>query len=332
MSGRVYQTDGPTSRAQGVIRIGTRRSRLALTQSTQVAQEIAQATGADIALIPVTTHGDVSREPLSQLGGTGVFVSALREALADDRCDLAVHSYKDLPTAPCPGMTVGAVPRRADARDAWCSRGHIGFTAAPPGSRVGTGSPRRAAQLLARRPDLTVLDIRGNVDTRLQRLENDLDAVVLAAAGLMRVDREEAITELFPLEDAPTAPGQGALAVEVRTNDLSDGLLSHALTAIEDTPTRLVAGAERALLAALEAGCAAPVGASARITSDVLALRAVVYRTDGSDRLESERGVALDGAGPPEELATELGQAVAADLLARGAAELAGLGRGVDRG
>lgn len=326
MTGRVYQADGPMPAAAGVIRLGTRRSRLAVAQSTQVAEQIAQATGADVALITVTTEGDVSREPLSQLGGTGVFVSALRAALAEGRCDLAVHSYKDLPTAPSPGIAVGAVPERVDPRDAWCTADQVSFAAAPAGFRVGTGSPRRAAQLLARRPDLIVLDIRGNVDTRLGRLEKDLDAVVLAAAGLTRVGRAEAITEYFALEDAPPAPGQGALAVEVRSGDLDDPLLAQALQAVEHRDTRIAAAAERALLAALEAGCAAPVGASAQIGPDGLVLRAVVYRTDGTDLLESEHRVALDGAESAEQSAFELGRTVAEDLLARGAADLADLG------
>lgn len=326
-AGRVFVAEGPLSAAPNVIRLGTRRSRLALTQSTQVAEEIAQATGADVALITVTTEGDTSREPLSQLGGTGVFVSALRQALADGRCDIAVHSHKDLPTGLCPGISVGAVPLRADPRDAWCANGNVTLAGAPRGFRVGTGSPRRAAQLLARRPDLGIVDIRGNVDTRLKRLEQDLDAIVLAAAGLIRCGRADAITERFSLESVPPAPGQGALALEVRSDALDDQLLRKALSAVDHEPTRITAMAERALLATLEAGCAAPVGASAVIRTEGLTLRAVVYRTDGTEQLESEHCLALNDDTNAEEVAAELGRIVARDLLDRGAESLADLGR-----
>lgn len=326
-AGRVFVAEGALAAAPDVIRLGTRRSRLALAQSTQVAEEIAQVTGADVALITVTTEGDTSREPLSQLGGTGVFVSALRQALADGHCDIAVHSHKDLPTGPCPGIVVGAVPLRADPRDAWCANDNIAFAEAPRGFRVGTGSPRRTAQLLARRPDLAIVDIRGNVDTRLKRLEQDLDAIVLAAAGLTRCGRADAITERFSLESVPPAPGQGALALEVRNDAFNDQLLRKALSAVDHEPTRITAMAERALLATLEAGCAAPVGVSAVLRPEGLTLRAVVYRTDGTEQLESEHCLTLKDDTNAEEVATELGRVAARDLLARGAESLADLGR-----
>lgn len=328
MTGRVFRAPGPLPAASGLIRLGTRRSRLALAQSTQVAERIAQATGVDVALITVTTEGDISRAPLSQLGGTGVFVSALREALLDGVCDLAVHSFKDLPTAACPGISVGAVPERADPRDAWCAKGHVSFADAPSGFRVGTGSPRRVAQLLARRPDLQVTDIRGNVDTRLARLDDDLDAVVLAAAGLDRIGRAEAITERLPLEGAPPAPGQGALALEVRTEDLHRAPIAEALRAMEHVETRVAATAERELLAALEAGCAAPIGAIAHLRGDSVHLGATVYRVDGTEQLDALKIAPLDAAVPPEQTARALGRAAAQDLLDRGAAALADLGAG----
>ncbi|MBK0417820.1 hydroxymethylbilane synthase [Leucobacter sp. CSA1] len=334
-AGRVFRATGPTPARPGLIRIGTRGSALAVAQTTTVGEAIAAATGAEVALVIVTTQGDTSRAPLSQLGGTGVFVSALRDALLAGECDVAVHSLKDLPTTPCPGIALGAVPVRADARDALCARDGLTLAELPEGARVGTGSPRRAAQLLARRPDLDVQDLRGNVDTRLGRVGADLDAVVLAAAGLDRIGREHAITERFSLADAPAAPGQGALAIEVREEDAALPPYAEALAALDDPEARACALAERALLAALEAGCAAPVGACAEVSGDVLRLRGAVYRLDGSGRLTAE-GETLWGPGSDAETdgsaggagsePLALGRAVAAELLERGAARLAPLG------
>lgn len=352
----------------GLLRIGTRGSALAVAQTTTVAETIAAATGLEVVLVIVTTHGDTSRAPLSQLGGTGVFVSALREALLAGDCDLAVHSLKDLPTAPCPGVVLGAVPARADVRDALCSRDGSGIDALPRGARVGTGSPRRVAQLLARRPDLDVRDIRGNVDTRLARTAEDLDAVVLAAAGLDRLGRGAAISERLPLDLAPTAPGQGALAIEARAVDAAAAPYAAALGALDDAEGRATAIAERALLAALEAGCAAPVGATARVLAGELRLRGVVYRLDGGAQLSAEAAIpwpAAEGVADPvadpaadhavadplasgvvadpvasgvtagvvgsaaaDAVPVELGRRVAEKLLAGGAAELAPLGAG----
>lgn len=320
----VHRSDSPLPTRPGLLRIGTRGSALAVAQTTTVAEAIAAATGLDVVLVLVTTHGDTSRAPLSQLGGTGVFVSALRDALLAGECDIAVHSLKDLPTGPCEGIVIGAIPERADARDALCARDGLSLADLPRGARVGTGSPRRVAQLLARRPDLDVQDLRGNVDTRLARVNADLDAVVLACAGLDRLGRSSVITERFPLEDAPTAPGQGALAIEVRAEDAAMEPYATALAAIDDAATRASALAERALLAALEAGCAAPVGAHASIHEGRLSLSGHVYALDGSSRLTgtAERDWHPGDSAVPE----DLGRAVAADLLARGAAELAPLG------
>lgn len=336
--GRVFRSDGPLEARAGLIRIGTRGSALALTQTTTVARAIAAATGCEVALITITTKGDVSREPLAQLGGTGVFVSALRDALLDGRCDVAVHSLKDLPTGSCDGIAVGAIPARVDARDALCARDGLRLEALPDGARVGTGSPRRAAQLLSRRPDLVVSDLRGNVDTRLGRVGVDLDAVILAAAGLDRIGRDAAITERFPLAEVPTAPGQGALAVEVRTASLTDRVLRPALDALDHGISRACATAERTLLGTLEAGCAAPIGAWARVDAGALVLTAVVYRIDGTDALTVTRSVdgvddggaggaaGLGDGGSLQRIAEDLGAQVARDLLARGAADFAPLG------
>lgn len=330
--GRVFRSDGPLSARPGLIRIGTRGSALALTQTTTVARAMAAATGCEVALITVTTKGDVSREPLAQLGGTGVFVSALRDALLDGRCDIAVHSLKDLPTGPCPGIVIGAIPERADARDALCARDGFRLETLPRRARVGTGSPRRAAQLLARRPDLVVSDLRGNVDTRLGRVGVDLDAVVLAAAGLDRIDRSAAITERFPLAEVPTAPGQGALAIEIRATSADDDVIMAGLEALDHAETRACAIAERKLLATLEAGCAAPIGAWARIDAEELHLNAAVYRVDGSDALlvSQSRPLLREAVaafpGSLQVIAEDLGATVARELLDGGAAALAPLG------
>lgn len=330
-SGRVFRSDVPLAAAPGLLRVGTRGSALAVSQTTAVAEQIAAATGLDVALVIITTHGDVTRAPLSQLGGTGVFVSALRDALLAGECDFAVHSLKDLPTGPCPGIALGAVPVRADARDALCARDGLSLADLPDGARVGTGSPRRAAQIRSRRPDIEVHDLRGNVDTRLGRVGVDLDAVVLAAAGLDRIGRAAAITERFPLTEVPAAPGQGALAIEVREADAATEPYAAALAALDHAEARATALAERALLATLEAGCAAPIGACAEVAGDLLRLRSVVYRIDGSEQLAAEAELPWNGATagtevPVAQVPDELGRRVAVDLLARGAAELAPLG------
>lgn len=322
-SGCVTRPSGAVDAAPGLIRIGTRGSALAVSQTTTVAEQIASATGYEVALVIITTHGDVSRAPLAQLGGTGVFVSALRDALIGGECDLAVHSLKDLPTGPCEGISLGAVPLRADPRDALCSRDGYTLATLPTGAKVGTGSPRRAAQLLARRPDLEVSDLRGNVDTRLGRVGTDLDAVVLAAAGLDRIGRSDAIAERFALSDAPPAPGQGALAIEVRSADLNSEPFRTALAALDDAQARAEALAERFLLGTLEAGCAAPIGATATLNDGVLTLSASVYRLDGSDQLTASAALPFDRSAPEAETPAELGRRVAAELLARGAEELA---------
>lgn len=334
----ILVTRDPLPAREGLIRIGTRGSQLAVTQTTGVARLIAQATGAEVALVIITTKGDTSPAPLAQLGGTGVFVSALRDALIAGKCDLAVHSLKDLPTGDCPGITLGAIPPRVDPRDAFCGRDGLALGELPAGARVGTGSPRRGAQLGRSRPDLAVCDLRGNVDSRLARVGADLDGVVLAAAGLTRIGREAAITEYFPLETTPTAPGQGALAIESRSGDALVGFIGQGLRALDDADARACALAERAMLAELEAGCQAPVGAWARLADGLLMLSGAVYRPDGSESREAQRAINWPsdsrdrlrdpGAHPgpdatADAAATGLGIATARELLANGAAELA---------
>lgn len=297
------------------LRLGTRRSKLALAQSELVAAAVRAATGREVELVEVSTLGDESPAALSQLGGTGVFVSALRDRLLSGDVDFAVHSLKDLPTAAAEGLHLAAVPPRGDARDALVARDGLTLGELPAASRVGTGSPRRAAQLRALGLDLDIVDIRGNVDTRIGKVSSgELDAVVLARAGLDRLGRSEVITEVLdPLQVLP-APGQGALAVEC-----ADPSLAELLRVLDDPMTRAAVTAERALLAALEAGCTAPVGALAEVAEGDLGpelyLRGVVVCLDGSD------AVRLSATGPATE-PEKIGRALAAELLEVGAGQL----------
>lgn len=320
-----------------MIRLGTRGSALALAQSQRVADSIAARTGEEVELVRITTHGDVSTAPLASMGGVGVFVAAVRESLLAEECDVVVHSLKDLPTTPHPGLLVAAMPKRADARDAAIVRDGIALADLPAGSRVGTGSPRRQAQLRRRFPDLEVVELRGNVDTRLARvlgreagvaadggpveaMTPDLDAVILAAAGLERLGRLDVVTEYLGIDGWPTAPGQGALAIETR-RDLS-GPLKKALLALDHRSTRLAVEAERAVLRRLEAGCSAPLGAHAFIDGDMMFLAARVYSPEG-EQVSSAHALYIDDADDPAE---DLAARVADELLANGAAELAPLG------
>jgi len=311
-----------------VIRVGTRGSALALAQTTTIVNRIAASAGVDVEIVPIETHGDVSRESLSSLGGTGVFASALREALLADECDVLVHSLKDLPTDAYPGLVIGATPKRADARDVLCARAGFTLDTLPEGARVGTGSPRRAAQLLERRPDLRVIDIRGNIDTRVGRVaEGDLDAVVLAAAGLGRLGRLDAVaTEFLELSAWPTAPGQGALAIEVREGK-RDRLLDAALAAMNHVSTQGTTTAERLVLARLEAGCAAPIGATAVVDDGLLFLTATVYSPDGTRKITSSHAATPDSHSALHlvEAAEDVASRVSTDLMAGGAAEFAPL-------
>jgi hydroxymethylbilane synthase len=286
-----------------------------MSQSRQVAEHLAAATGREFRLVTVRTRGDVDRGPLAQIGGTGVFVTAVREALAADEVDIAVHSYKDLPTAADPAVHLGAVPAREDPADVLCAADGRTLAELPPNSLVGTGSPRRAAQLLRLRPDVRPVPVRGNVDTRLAAVAaGDLAAVVLARAGLARLGRLDAVTQTFAAVDMVPAPAQGALAVECRAGDEA---MAAALATIDDAASRAATQAERALLAGLQAGCAAPVGALAAIVAGTLVLTARVIAADGRDvREHRARG--------PVQRAEELGSRTAEALLADGAGALMG--------
>jgi hydroxymethylbilane synthase len=297
------------------LRVGTRASLLARTQSEQVAAALRTALDRDVVLVDVTTEGDVSVASLAAIGGAGVFVSRLREALLAKDVDLAVHSLKDLPTEPAEGIALAAVPRREDPRDVVIARDGLTLGELPPGSRVGTGSPRRGAQLRALGLGLEIVDIRGNVDTRIGKVTSgELDAVVLARAGLARIGRLEEVTEtLDPLQMLP-APGQGALAVECRSED--EFLVDQVRLALDDDRTRAAVTAERTVLNALEAGCSAPVGALAEIAEgddgDELWVRAVALTHDGAV------AVRRSATGTPDD-AVGVGQRLAAEMLDEGA-------------
>ncbi|HVE63475.1 MAG TPA: hydroxymethylbilane synthase [Mycobacteriales bacterium] len=295
------------------LRLATRRSALALAQAGGVAATLIAAFGRDVELVEITTAGDVSTSAIEQIGGTGVFVTALRDAVLAGDVDLAVHSYKDLPTAAAPGLAIAAVPPRADPRDVLCCPAGRTLGELPSGARIGTGSPRRAAQLRALGLGLEIVPIRGNVDTRLKKaIDGEVDAVVLAHAGLQRLDRLDAVTEVLdPIQLLP-APAQGALALECRSDD---AVLLELLAELDDPVSRATVDAERAVLAALEAGCTAPVGALADVADDELYLRAAVCAPDGSDVM---RRSAMGPLTDPH----VLGRALASELLDDGAAEL----------
>lgn len=307
----------------GALRLGTRRSALALAQSGAVAARLREMSGRAVELVPIVTMGDRSSAALATIGGTGVFVTALREALLDGRVDLAVHSCKDLPTGAAADLELAAVPAREDPRDCLVSPSGRTLGELPTGSRIGTGSPRRAAQLLALGFGLEVVPVRGNVDTRVALArEGHVDAVVLARAGLARLGRLDDVTEtLDPLQVMP-APAQGALAVEARSDDPQ--LLADLAGALDDPVSRARVEAERSLLGALEAGCSAPIGALAdwadgEDAGDPLGaeiyLRGVVLAPDGSASVrQSVTGPASDPGA--------LGRSLADDLLSDGAADL----------
>jgi hydroxymethylbilane synthase len=294
------------------LRLGSRKSPMAIAQSRQVADMITARTGRKVEVVGVTTLGDVSRAALTQIGGTGVFVSALRAGLLGGEVDLAVHSLKDLPAGAAPGIVLAAVPSRDDPRDALVAREGTKLADLPPGAAIGTGSPRRAAQLLAIRAGLRCVPIRGNAGTRVAKVgTGELDGVVLACAGLARIGYGNAITQVFEPDEMLPAPGQGALAIECRADDSE---LAVVLGMVNDPASMAAVTAERSLIEALEAGCSAPVGAYAA-GADQLRMQAAVMSVDGR-RVLRAHGAAPAGA------ARRLGRDLAAELLRCGAADL----------
>jgi hydroxymethylbilane synthase len=292
-----------------VLRLGTRKSPMAIAQSELVASLITERTGARVELVGLTSFGDVSQAQLTQIGGTGVFVSALRRCLLAGDIDLAVHSLKDLPTAPVPGIALAAVPVRGDPRDALVARDGAKLADLAAGALIGTGSPRRAAQLRLMRPDVRPVPVRGNAGTRLAKVTSgELDAVVLAYAGLDRIGHRDLVTEVFEPDEMVPAAGQGALAVECPDTDPA---LAELLACVDDPESHAAAIAERAVLAGLQAGCHAPVGAYA-VADGMLRLTAVVIGDDGTPPVSAS-------AAAPHAEAASLGHEVARELLSRGA-------------
>lgn len=310
--------------APATIRIGTRGSLLATTQAQTIADALT-AAGHPAELVIIRTEGDKSAKPVAEIG-VGVFTTAIRVALRNDEVDVAVHSYKDLPTAPEDDLVIAAVPTREDPRDALVSKGGMVLGQLPPGSTVGTSAPRRAAQLRALGLGLEIRPLRGNLDSRLGKVASgELDAVVVARAGLVRIGRADVVTEAFDPVVLLPAPAQGALAVECRSDDAE---LVRILAELDDPSTRAAIDAERAVLAALEAGCTAPVGAIGEVVESIdddghifaeLSLRAAVAAEDGSDVIRAS----VVG---PVDRAAQLGENLAAELLELGAGALVGRG------
>ena len=282
---------------------------MAMAQSAHVARMLSARTGCLVDLVGYTSFGDVSKADLAQIGGTGVFVSELRKRLVNGDIDFAVHSLKDLPTLQDAALLMAAIPPREDPRDALVGRSGAKLADLPAGARIGTGSPRRAAQLLLLRPDLQTVPIRGNAGTRLGKVDGgEVDAVVLAYAGLARIGRLDAVSQVFEPDELMPAPGQGALAAECLATRPE---LADLLRQIDDQASRAATDAERSLLAALQAGCSAPIGAYAAGTS-VLRLDAVVAAPDGGKTLRAS-------ASGPASQAAQIGREAAAELLERGA-------------
>jgi hydroxymethylbilane synthase len=294
------------------LRLGTRNSPLARWQAEWVAARLTEL-GVVVELVPITTQGDVKSGPLGQIGGMGLFTKELQRALLENQIDLAVHSLKDLPTEPVAGLALAAVPERESTADVLLATKYNNLDALPKGAKVGTGSLRRKAQLLNARPDLTIEDIRGNVETRVRKLDDgEYDAIVLAEAGLNRLGLAQRISQVLPRSLMLPAVGQGALGIETRDDDVATrGLVAP----LDDDATHQAVLAERTMLLSLRAGCLAPVGALGLIVGDQLQLQAAVLSPDGQRRITAGAATATNDA-------VYLGQMVAEELLGLGAAEL----------
>ena len=301
------------SRDLGVVRIGTRASALARWQADWIRARLRELRpGVECEIAPISTSGDrILDRSLPEIGGKGVFTQELEAALVSGEIDLAVHSLKDLPVESPPELTLGAVAEREDPRDVVVSARYATLRELPRGARVGTSSPRRASQLLALRPDLAIASLRGNVDTRIRRaLEGEYDAIVLAAAGLLRLGRAAAVSSYFGFDEMLPAPGQGALAVQCRAGDAA---VLDLLGPVEHRPTRQAVAAERAFLRALGGGCSAPIAASGGFDGRTVALEGLVASRDGSTL------VRVRGTGDEPE---ELGERLALEALGKGGREL----------
>lgn len=301
-----------------MLRIATRRSPLARWQAEWVAERL-RSLGHSVDLLLLSSEGDFDRTPIDGSQSVGLFTKLIQQAVIDGQADVAVHSLKDLPTLQATGLSLVAVPPRAAAADCLITARPITFDQLPQGARIGTGSRRRAAQLLARRPDLRIEPIRGNVQTRLAKLVDEgFDAIVLAEAGLRRLDMHDRANQPLPLDLVVPAPGQGALGIEVRGDDPA---AAAALQPLDDLRTHAAVAAERAVLRQLHAGCLAPVGAYAEIVEGSLSLNAVVLSFDGQQRLHCQR--TLEASEPLSLGAAErLGEQVADELIEAGATPL----------
>ena len=296
------------------LRIGTRGSALALWQARSISQALLATTGVEPEIVIIKTTGDKFQQAsFIQMGGKGVFIKELEDALLEERIDLAVHSMKDVPTELPGGLTIAAIGKREDVRDALLCSSAATLASLPQGARVGTSSLRRQSQLLYARPDLRVLELRGNVDTRIEKLKRgDFDAIVLAKAGLDRLGLAGNISQVLPQELSMPAAGQGAIGIEARAADAATLL---ALSVLEHAETRNAVTAERAALAGLGGGCQVPIGAWGRVEGGKLLLDVVVLSPDGTQRMmEKDSG--------PAEQAEEIGTRVAQKLRGAGAAAL----------
>jgi hydroxymethylbilane synthase len=303
------------------LRIGTRGSALALWQANHIADSLAKLHGVETELVRIRTSGDRLQsasvaqvnEAIGAEGGKGIFIKEIEDALLSGAVDLAVHSMKDVPTETPAGLTFAAITRREDARDCLIARDKVTLEALPQGARVGTSSLRRQAQLRHRRPDLDVVDLRGNVDTRIRKLEGgEFDAIVLALAGVTRLGAREKVTQVFDEDLMLPAVGQGALGIETRANDAQT---SRFVAALDHEETRACITAERALLRELQGGCQVPLGAWGRMRKGELHLEAGVFSAAGSEY------VRLDEAGAPAE-AEAIGIRLARALIEAGAEKI----------
>ena len=311
-----------------LIRLGTRQSPLALWQAEYVKSELTNL-GHQVELVKITTSGDVSITPLGQSGGQGVFTKEIQRALLENRCDLAVHSLKDLPTEVIPELRLSAVPPREDASDCLISDGQV-LANLPAGTIVGTGSPRRKAQLLHLRPDLIISDIRGNVDTRLRKLdEGQYGAILLAYAGLHRLGLASRISEKLTFAQMLPAVGQAALGLETRADDEQTIL---AISALDHPATHAAVIAERGLLRSMRAGCLAPLAAHTSVTEHSIQIEARVFSMDGQEMIATQQQLPIHPSSDPKSsdpkssdysalflLAEKLGEAAAKDLTEKGA-------------
>jgi len=300
---------------KNLIRIATRKSPLALWQAEHVRSRLQQAhPGLEVELLTMSTQGDkILDTPLAKIGGKGLFVKELEQSMLDGRADIAVHSMKDVPVGLPPGLHLAVILKREEPRDAFVSNRYRSFAELPQGAHVGTSSLRRQAQLKKQRPDLTILDLRGNVGTRLRKLdEGQFDAVILASAGLIRLGMADRITEMLDTGICLPAIGQGAVGVECRVDDAE---LNALLQALNDDNTRVCVTAERALNQRLEGGCQVPIAGHAILDDQLLILRGLVGRLDGREIISGEISGALGDA-------SAIGVALANDLLSRGAAEI----------